>query len=121
MECIREYRISINVLFIEKPYLIFIFLGVGPNFHLLHNIAHTANIVQNYLNEFDGFLGVASSKPKQEHVWYHIGWAPQNRRVPPRTLKELEAVVTEEWNQVSPDYIGGLIESLPTRMQIFVN
>lgn len=39
-----------------------------------------------------------------EHILDRIGWALKNRQVPPRTIEELEAVVTEEWNQVTPDY-----------------
>lgn len=51
-----------------------------------------------------------------EHVWDRIGRALQTIQIPSTTLEELEVAVTKEWNQVSPAYIRGLVESLPRRI-----
>ena len=56
-----------------------------------------------------------------EYAWNHIGWALRNRQGPATTLSELEAALVEEWNMVEQDFIRGLIESMPIRMQAVIS
>lgn len=95
---------------------------VGPHFMLLHDNArpHTAQVVHQYLHEVGiRLLAIPARSPDLnpiEHVWDELGRRIRHRDQAPTTLRELENVLSEEWENISQEYIANIISSMPNRL-----
>ena len=104
------------------PYTIF----VGENFLFMHDNARpcTARIVQNYLNEIElPVLKWPARSPDLnpiENLWGFLKQGLRRQRCAFLRLEELYAGLAVKWENVPQNYILGLIESMPRRMQAVI-
>lgn len=95
---------------------------IGENFQLMHDNArpHVARIVTGYLREVGiPVMQWPANSPDLnpiEHLWDQIKRKVRARNPVPETLDQLEAALTEEWEQTPQDDIKKLIRSLNRRM-----
>lgn len=95
---------------------------IGDNFLLMQDNArpHTAEIVQNYLNEVGvRTMGWPAKSPDMnpiEHMWDELKKRIRSRVHAPTTLRELTTAAQEEWDNIPQDVVEGLIRSMPNRM-----
>lgn len=101
--------------------------AMGEHFILMDDNArpHRANIINNWLEDvgierMDWPANSPDGNPI-EHAWDALGRRIADREIPPRTLPELTAALTEEWNRIPQEFINNLINSMHDRCQTFIN
>lgn len=79
---------------------------------------HTSGLVKNWLKEKKiQVLPWPSFSPDLnpiEHVWDELERRVKKRQ--PRNIQELQKVLKEEWNNLGPDILHKLIDSVPNRL-----
>jgi hypothetical protein len=87
---------------------------------------HTAKVVSAWHEEHSAeveHLVWPAQSPDQniiEHLWCTLETKVRSRYPPPTSLKELEAVLTEEWTKIPLETIQKLYESIPRRIQAVI-
>lgn len=103
-----------------EPHVVPFAENVGPEFILQQDNArpHTARIVQDYLNvhNIEVMYWPARSPDLNaiEHVWDTLGKRLKDHQ-PIRNLEHLIEILLEEWEQLAPQVIRNLVESMPRR------
>jgi Transposase/DDE superfamily endonuclease len=83
---------------------------------------HTAHSVQDYLRSKElNILPWPSQSPDLnpiENLWHMLDWHMRTRR--PQNEKELFKACQEAWNQLDIEYLRGLVDSMPARIDAVI-
>lgn len=88
---------------------------------------HTAKVVkawhQEHTSEVEHLIWPPQSPDLNiiEHLWCILETQVRSRYPPPTSLRELEAVLVEEWIKIPLETIQNLYESIPNRIQAVIN
>ncbi|KAJ3658704.1 hypothetical protein Zmor_010429 [Zophobas morio] len=99
---------------------------IGPNFVYMHDNArpHIARVVRAYFRETDTPVMERPARSSDmnpiEHVWDTLQYRVAGRRIAFRTLQQLEAVLTEEWENIPQDNIVNFYEGMQRRMEAVI-
>ncbi|KAF2881478.1 hypothetical protein ILUMI_24696 [Ignelater luminosus] len=72
------------------------------------------------LDVFGRLAMVQSGLNPIEHLWNYMGNRLQNRRSRIYTINELLEALQEEWENIDPNFVQTLIESMPRRLQAVI-
>ncbi|KYB24688.1 Transposable element Tcb1 transposase-like Protein [Tribolium castaneum] len=93
---------------------------MGPGFILQQDNArlHMAGIVQDFFNacniEVIDWPARSPDLNSIEHIWNTLGQRLKEHQ-PNQDLQHVEAILMELWEQLDPQYIRRLVESIPRR------
>lgn len=96
---------------------------IGDGFTLMHDNAraHTAGIVQGYLQEVGiPVMQWPARSPDLnpiEHLWDQLKRKVRSRDPAPATLQELQDAVIEEWDRIPQEEVLKLVRSMRERME----
>uniref|UniRef100_A0AAZ3NMS6 Tc1-like transposase DDE domain-containing protein n=1 Tax=Oncorhynchus tshawytscha TaxID=74940 RepID=A0AAZ3NMS6_ONCTS len=97
------------------------FLQAHPDMTLQHDNAtsHTARSVHDFLQDRNvSVLPWPAKSPDLnpiEHIWDLLDGRVRARAIPPRNVRELAGALVEEWDSISQQELGNLVESMRRR------
>ena len=86
---------------------------------------HRARLVNEFLHDNNiARLAWPACSPDMnpiEHAWDALKRAVFGRDDPPTTLRDLRPFAIEEWDNLDQQYLDELVDSIPRRIQAFIN
>lgn len=103
------------------------FLGQTAHAFLMEDGApiHRAKVSKEWKenNSIQTFCWPAQSPDLNpiENVWSLMKDAVHNRRIRPRTVKEMLTALNEEWGAISRNFLTNIIDSMPERIRAVID